>query len=682
MERSEIIKLSKKNIPYENLEKAKKILEKDYEISYGNYEKSELLKAIHSGNPFVVEEHLVIGFEDGKFIDSEESNFPIEKMVKAVIIEDVKINEEDYNKTSGNIPFAIIGRSDWIEIDSNGNTCKFSLSQFNNIIGKLCLGEIFLPAHSAVFNFLVPSEEFQKKKIVSMLVGANINIYSQSNYIDNCLHEMGHLFWRTVVLSEEKEKFKALFKIVRPTAIYEYDWERHDPEEMFCTIYKWYLKSILINKSFYNILEYEEPNGLASLQKVFERIANDKMINDIWESNKNDIFEYLNPRYNKATGQFLRKAGMLEKIQDIEIPRKILNNNIIKVENGIQYIKFEKAIIPVNKNKIIFSPLEKATPYANRKQIFFDMDGVVCNFAKEYKNTFLRDAYQDDPFTIHQAVISVPSFFRNLQVIEKGRELFNLLKDDYIIIFLTTPCPGMDNCKHDKIYWIKENFGEQYTVIFSDNKEEYVIDETSILIDDTSVNLDSWTAAGGTAVNFNQRNDKIIEIIKNIFYEKNEIKSVKKQLEEMEFVEPTEKQKENGNYKKGKIIYKNINISIENPKGSWRFGLANDGKPWASKMKAHYGYITGSDGTDNEPIDCYIGPKIGASRVFIINQGRNNIFDEVKIILGCETLDEARKLYLSNYRQGWEKNILSIIPTNTKKLREWIKNGNTYEPYS
>jgi hypothetical protein len=193
MERNEIIKLSKE-INYEDLEKAGNELKKNYEISYGKYSAEELLKALEEKKPVIIKNHFLIGYENNKFIDIDEGQVPIERMVKAVIVEERRENEivEDRD------PFAIISKNEW---DDN------SISQFNSIIGKLRVGEIFLPPHSAVFNFLNPTDKMKKERIVSMLEGININIYSRDNYIDNAIHEIGHLFWRDCVNIEEKEAF-------------------------------------------------------------------------------------------------------------------------------------------------------------------------------------------------------------------------------------------------------------------------------------------------------------------------------------------------------------------------------------------------------------------------------------------------------------------------------------------
>jgi 5'(3')-deoxyribonucleotidase len=310
------------------------------------------------------------------------------------------------------------------------------------------------------------------------------------------------------------------------------------------------------------------------------------------------------------------------------------------------------------------------------KTIYVDIDGCVADIARAYKEAFFRDINSDDPFTVQQYCQQIPYFFRTLPVIEKGRLLIELLKDDgYKVTFLTTPMESMPSCKRDKLEWIKENFGESYDVIFSDKKQNYVEDESSILIDDMSHNIRAWSDAGGTAIDFNKNSiDKIFEIIEEANYGKKEIAEVKEQLQNIDVdLEPTEKEKLYGNYKKGDILFKKMKLKIENPKGSIRFGWNTEGIRWISKMKNHYGYILGTEGFDLDPVDFFLGDKINVNKVFVVNQLQNGIFDECKIILGAETIEEAKKIYLQNYEKGWEKNILSIIPTNTKILRDWLK---------
>ena len=152
-----------------------------------------------------------------------------------------------------------------------------------------------------------------------------------------------------------------------------------------------------------------------------------------------------------------------------------------------------------------------------KKTIFFDMDGVIVDFVQGYKDAFDRDAYKDDPFTINQLCLQIPHFFRMLPVNEKGLELFELLKDNYNIVFLTTPMKEMDACKRDKVLWVQENLGN-YDVLFSDSKADYVVDSESILIDDMDYNLSPWIDAGGTAIKFPAKIESITEQIEEAMY--------------------------------------------------------------------------------------------------------------------------------------------------------------------
>lgn len=350
MERYEIIKISKKNIESMALEKAKTELEKNYIVSTGQYDPLELKKAINQKKPVVIDGHFLIGYDagpNGKFIDSKEEKISISKMTKAIIIEEEKTPSDPIEKEEKDLgdPFAILGKNEWEEIPD-----------FFTVFGNLKVGEVFLPPHSAIFNFLNPTDEQKKKKIVSMLAGVNINVYGRDNYIDNCIHEIGHLFWRDCLTFKEKRSFENLFKILRPSAIYEYEWERVSPEEVFCTIYKWFVKSMLLNKSFYNILEFEEPQGLALLQNIFTRVSHDRQVQGIWNLSQKEIIEYLNPKFDLVSGRYLRKAGLLEKIRDIELPASVLDN-IEYRENGIEFIRLEKALVPVKNKKIMWNAI-------------------------------------------------------------------------------------------------------------------------------------------------------------------------------------------------------------------------------------------------------------------------------------------------------------------------------------
>ena len=137
--------------------------------------------------------------------------------------------------------------------------------------------------------------------------------------------------------------------------------------------------------------------------------------------------------------------------------------------------------------------------------------------------------------------------------------------------------------------------------------------------------------------------------------------------------QPTQGQKEAGNYKKGRINIQGLNITIENPKGSERTGIDSDGKPWSTKMNHHYGDIKGTKGADGDAIDTFIGSNPESDKVFVVDQNdvATGDFDEHKVMLGFNSKAEAKAAYLSNYNKGFS-GFGEISETTMSDFKEWI----------
>lgn len=145
-------------------------------------------------------------------------------------------------------------------------------------------------------------------------------------------------------------------------------------------------------------------------------------------------------------------------------------------------------------------------------------------------------------------------------------------------------------------------------------------------------------------------------------------------------VNPSELQKEAGNYKKDHVRLYGLDISIENKKGTTRSGIDNKGNKWTQVMNNDYGYIKGTKGRDKDHLDVFIGSDMKSESVFVVNQIVPNTkrFDEHKIMLGFPNLRQARLSYLKNYNPGW-KGLGSIISMTLDKFKEWIKGNTTSE---
>ena len=141
--------------------------------------------------------------------------------------------------------------------------------------------------------------------------------------------------------------------------------------------------------------------------------------------------------------------------------------------------------------------------------------------------------------------------------------------------------------------------------------------------------------------------------------------------------EPTEAQKKAGNYKKGHVQVGTFDITIEQPEGSVRRGTDADGRKWETKMHNTYGYIKGTEGVDGDHIDVFLSNDTdgwNGRKAFVVDQyNPDGTFDEHKVMLGFNDMDEAKGAYLSNYEKGWEKGRrIDVTPVNMEDFEKWI----------
>lgn len=143
---------------------------------------------------------------------------------------------------------------------------------------------------------------------------------------------------------------------------------------------------------------------------------------------------------------------------------------------------------------------------------------------------------------------------------------------------------------------------------------------------------------------------------------------------------PSDAQKESGNYKKGHIKFGGYDYTIENPKGSIRSGKDADGKEWKVTMHDTYGYIRGKFGKDGDHLDMFINDKADLDNwngdVFVVDQvNPDGSFDEHKVMYGYDSMDDAEKAYLANYSKGW-KGLGNITGASKDEFDKWLDTSN------
>ena len=151
-----------------------------------------------------------------------------------------------------------------------------------------------------------------------------------------------------------------------------------------------------------------------------------------------------------------------------------------------------------------------------------------------------------------------------------------------------------------------------------------------------------------------------------------------------ELPEPTQAQKDAGNYKLGRMKVGGLDVSVENPDQSTRKGTDPDGTPWESVTNGHYGYIKGvvARSPDKQHVDVNVKHGTGADfsgDVFIVNQNdpRTGKFDEPKVYMGYADEAEAEGAYRSNYTPDW-KGFGSIVRVPFERFKQMLNDEQAF----
>lgn len=142
--------------------------------------------------------------------------------------------------------------------------------------------------------------------------------------------------------------------------------------------------------------------------------------------------------------------------------------------------------------------------------------------------------------------------------------------------------------------------------------------------------------------------------------------------------EPSDAQKEAGNYTKGHAKVGGLDVSIENPAGSKR-------RPEWPTLKQHYGYIRGvpARAPDKDHVDVFVKPGTPedySGDVYVVDQNHaDGRFDEPKVMIGFGTQDEARAAYLENYTKGWESRVRGITPMPFEQFKAELQDQQAFQ---
>ena len=146
-------------------------------------------------------------------------------------------------------------------------------------------------------------------------------------------------------------------------------------------------------------------------------------------------------------------------------------------------------------------------------KVYFDMDGVLADFAKGLRDMCGMDAPvqgagSDD--AVFDAIRRIPHFYLNLEPNQGVVDLFRMLDDIEgiscaVLTGIPKPSRGIADAEQDKREWVERHLGPETEFIAVERRHKADYAKDSILIDDYPPNIGEWEAAGGCGILFDGR---------------------------------------------------------------------------------------------------------------------------------------------------------------------------------
>ena len=161
---------------------------------------------------------------------------------------------------------------------------------------------------------------------------------------------------------------------------------------------------------------------------------------------------------------------------------------------------------------------EKGNEGTGGYEIYCDMDGVLCDFDKQFKK-FSGDISPEEYETQHGKkefwkLISNQGvgFWVGMSWMPDGKKLWEYIKP-YHPLLLSAPS-SKKSSRLGKRLWVKNNIpGTKLILRQAEQKQEFA-NPNSILIDDRTSNIEQWRAKGGIGILHTSTNDTLKQLKK------------------------------------------------------------------------------------------------------------------------------------------------------------------------
>jgi hypothetical protein len=137
-------------------------------------------------------------------------------------------------------------------------------------------------------------------------------------------------------------------------------------------------------------------------------------------------------------------------------------------------------------------------------KVYCDMDGVLVNFEKRFSELASLNPKEYNEVNGAEAFWKTiddegVGFWVGMEWMNDGKELFNLLKENFDIELLSSPSRA-DNSRLGKRLWVRNHkLGVKLNLEYSRNKHKYAA-PNHILIDDREDIIEDWVSKGGIGI--------------------------------------------------------------------------------------------------------------------------------------------------------------------------------------
>ncbi len=146
------------------------------------------------------------------------------------------------------------------------------------------------------------------------------------------------------------------------------------------------------------------------------------------------------------------------------------------------------------------------------QKIYFDMDGVLADFARGVQELCHMEAppqegHKEENDKMWARIRSIGNFYDRLELMPGAKEMFDKLYKTYgskveILTGVPKPEKGILTAEKDKINWVRRLLSDKVVIhtVLRREKKNFCEGEGCILIDDLKKNIEEWKKQGGTGI--------------------------------------------------------------------------------------------------------------------------------------------------------------------------------------